>query len=227
MIEKKKKKCKGTGKAKGFESCGEPCYTHRYGLCRRCYSEWILTTPEGKEVLKKSIIKASKKTKEEEKKERRRKKQELNINSNKFNFYKTTAWKWCSRYVLLYYADSNNIVSCATSPELSYHITDKNIHCGHYIKLRDSNSTNYSTALLFENLAPQSNRDNTQLGGKPEVLKGWLISKHGEDKIEALNRTKRVAYKLDKYTLFEISEKYKKLFNDLLAKRGIENPWKK
>jgi hypothetical protein len=73
-MDRKKKKCKGIGKAKD-SGCGEIKYPHRYGLCSPCFGEWLYSTPNGKSVLNKSIItgknkvKAEKKRKDKEKKE--------------------------------------------------------------------------------------------------------------------------------------------------------------
>jgi len=55
----KKKPCKGTGPAKVFDSCGDIKYPHRYGLCRSCFSKWLLTTDNGKIVLENARIKAT------------------------------------------------------------------------------------------------------------------------------------------------------------------------
>ena len=45
MIEAKK--CKGHGKAKGFDACGTLTRVDRlrYGLCGDCYIKWLLNTP--------------------------------------------------------------------------------------------------------------------------------------------------------------------------------------
>jgi len=225
MNKQAKKKCKGTGKSKGH-GCGELKVVHRYGLCQKCFSLWLLNTEEGKKVFEKSRIQGKKRAEKERKKEYNEHKKNNMAEGKNFNIYNTTAWKWCKQYVLLYYADSNNIVSCSTSPHLHYHITDKNIHVGHFIKYRDGNSTNNSTAFLFENLAPQSYADNVKFGGKPDIMKQWLIEKHGIDKIDNLYSIKKVPCKIDRYTLFSISEEYKKKYKDLLIKRNIEDPWK-
>ena len=146
--------------------------------------------------------------------------------SKNFNLYNSTPWKWLSHYVLLFYADSQNMVKCSTSPHLEYKVNDKNIHVGHYIKYKDGNSTNNSTALDFYNLAPQNARDNTKLGGMPEVMREFLVSVHGEEKIKEIEARKKIPLKLDVVYLQEISDRYKHLFNELLKERGIENPWK-
>jgi len=66
-MEVKKKKCKGTSKAKGY-GCGELCYTHKYGLCKNCFKNWLFNTPEGNETLKKSAITGKNKVKADRKK---------------------------------------------------------------------------------------------------------------------------------------------------------------
>ncbi len=83
MIEAKK--CKGHGKAKGFDACGTLTRVDRlrYGLCGDCYIKWLLNTPEGKEKIQKSKITAKKKVEQSKKKETRRKKQEVTDYSKK------------------------------------------------------------------------------------------------------------------------------------------------
>jgi hypothetical protein len=146
--------------------------------------------------------------------------------NNSFNLYQTTAWRWCSRYVLLFYADKNGFVQCSTSTELFYHVTDKRIQCGHYIKVKDGNSSNYATALEFKNLAPQSLRDNRYSSGKPEVMRQWLINKFGEEAIKNLEIQKFNVCKMDPFTLKFWAKLYKLRFKDLLKERNIKNPWK-
>jgi hypothetical protein len=146
--------------------------------------------------------------------------------TKKFDFYKTAAWKWCRKYVLLYYADKNGVTRCATSDRYLV-LGTKDCHCGHYIKVKDGNSTNYATALLFENLAPQSMQDNTYQGGREGLMREWLVKQHGEDKIKELEAKRRMPYKLDEYTLKQISEEYKAKYKLLLKGRGMRDPWLK
>jgi len=65
MIQRKQKKCNGTGKASGFDGCGEKLFLHKYGLCLKCYKEWCFETPEGGEWMKSVRISAHKKTEKE------------------------------------------------------------------------------------------------------------------------------------------------------------------
>lgn len=138
-------------------------------------------------------------------------------------FYNSTAWYWCSHYVLLYYADEDLMVRCATSPHLVYHVTDRNIHCGHYFKA----DRHKATAFMFENLFPQSFTDNVHFSGKPEAAKEWIELTHGEGTIEMLEKKKNETYKLDSYELDKWAKYYKKKFKGLLKERNIKNPWRK
>jgi hypothetical protein len=141
------------------------------------------------------------------------------------NFYRSTAWKHFSQYVLLFYADENLEVRCSTNPNLIYKITDKRICVGHFIKVFDSNSSNYSTAFLFTNVGPQSTQENLNGGNEIEMSK-WIEKTHGKGTVEFLNNEKHKPFKLDKYTLDEIAKKYLNLKNELLKARNFTNPWK-
>lgn len=219
-MQTKKKPCKGHGKAIGFGCC-EPCYPKMYGLCYKCYKDWLYNSEQGKEIIKKSIIKAKKNISISYKRERSEQKKALKKTSKKDVFYQSSAWKYCSKYVLLFYSDSEGYVECSTSG-LRYQLPNKNIQAGHYFKATD----HAGTAFDFKNLAPQSYRDNFYYSGKPEVMKEWLIKTHGQDIIEYLTRSKNEAYKLDDTEFEKWKEHYKKLFNELVKKKGF-NPWKK
>jgi hypothetical protein len=58
-ISPKKKKCKAIGKATGTDvtGCGKEVYKRTYGLCDKCYKEWLFNTPEGKQKQKQSLPK--------------------------------------------------------------------------------------------------------------------------------------------------------------------------
>ena len=59
MIKPKEKKCKGTGKAKGF-GCHKLQFERVYGLGKNCcYNVWLLNSPEGKEKLNKITLKVT------------------------------------------------------------------------------------------------------------------------------------------------------------------------
>lgn len=142
-------------------------------------------------------------------------------------FYSSTAWKWFSHYVLLFYADDDLTVSCCTSPTLRYKITDRNICVGHYQKVFDANSSNYSTAFEFKDVAPQSVYDNVHFGGKPEIMKIWIDKTHGEGTSKEMERLRKQSFKLDKYEYDRLAEHWKAKYKELLIQRQITDPWKK
>jgi len=151
--------------------------------------------------------------------------QEVKKGSPVYRFYHTSAWVNFSRYVLLYYSDENLMVQCSTNPSVYCEIFKKDICVGHFIKVFDTNSTNYATAFEFRNVGPQSKVENDN-GGNMPVMEQWIESTHGSGTVEELKRLKRNAFKLDKYTLDEISKKYLALFNEELKRRNIKNPWR-
>lgn len=72
----KEKPCKAIGKAKGYNGCGTMALKRTYGLCMGCYSNWLLSTPEGKEKLQSATLKATQPRRdlqEQEKKEKEQK----------------------------------------------------------------------------------------------------------------------------------------------------------
>lgn len=100
-------------------------------------------------------------------------------------------------------------------------------HCGHYIKVRDGNSTNYATAFVFSNLAPQSRQDNTYMGGRQDLMREWLVDRHGEEAIKDLERQRNIPYRLDDAELKYWSDWYKFKYKELLEQRGMKDPWKR
>lgn len=139
-------------------------------------------------------------------------------------FYSSKAWRYLSRYVLLYYANKDGYVQCSTSG-IWLECNSKKMHCGHLIKVYDGSKTNYSVAFEFQNLAPQCHQDNIYSGGKPDVMKEWLIKKHGSKAINKLYIKKNNICKLSAFEMEYFGDLHKKMFEDLVAKKNI-NPWK-
>lgn len=143
----------------------------------------------------------------------------------KLDFYSTSAWINCSHYILTYYADNDGNVQCATSNRWM-HVTDNSCHCGHFIKVQEGTKTNYAVAFDFINLAPQFSQDNVNFGGRPEVMRKWLIKKHGLKAIEELEIKQHNICKLDKISLNYWACFYKEQLRLLLEERGIKDFWK-
>lgn len=141
-------------------------------------------------------------------------------------FYSSTAWKHFSQYILLLYADENLEVRCATDPSLIYPVNSKFICVGHWQKVFDANSTNYSVAFDERNLLPQSVQQNVHFSGNMEEMAKAINRIHGEGTTDLILAKKREPFKLDKSTLEEIANTYKKKKKELLTLRGWDDPWK-
>jgi len=139
-------------------------------------------------------------------------------------FYASKAWRYLSRYTLIHYANSDGYVKCSTSG-VYMACNDKRMHAGHFIKVFDGSKTNMAVALEFENIAPQCHQDNIYGGGKPDIMKEWLIKQHGLEKIEKLLIKKHNICKLGKFELDYYGKYWKQQF-DLIVERTGYNPWK-
>ena len=138
-------------------------------------------------------------------------------------FYKTTAWKWFSRYTLLYYS-TDGAVQCATSGRW-YNCNNRNMHCGHLIKVFETGGkTNFSTAFDFRNVLPQCHQDNVYKGGNELKMLDAVEKVHGIGTYQELRKKARMPFRLDKLTLKEISDEYRIKFNQLTKTKG--NPYK-
>lgn len=194
------------------------CPVHKTKMFQRFnYNLWFCPTCENS---KKSI-----KVKELHSQNKTVAKKGLKSLKTKFNFYSTKAWINCSHYVLTYYANNEGNVQCSTSGKWM-HVTDKNCHCGHYIKTQDMSKTNYAVAFDFVNLAPQSFQENKHRSGNQLVMREWLIKQHGLKVIEELEIRQHNICKLDAIVLLYWADFYEKQLDLLLEKRVIKDFWK-
>ena len=139
-------------------------------------------------------------------------------------FYSSTAWKWFSKYVLLYYS-IDGAVQCRTSGRW-YNCNNKKIHCGHLIKVfMEGGKTNNSTAFDFRNVLPQCYQHNVHMGGNELKMLDAIEETFGKGTYDELKEKARFPLRLDKVTLKEISDEYRLKFNELAKTKG--NPWKK
>ena len=145
------------------------------------------------------------------------------------DFYKSRAWFYFSRYVLLYHSiESNGVfnVRCATSGRYM-DITSKMCHCGHWLKVFGASSqTTFATAFDFRNCLPQHHAQNIYMGGNEIEMARSINRIHGEGTTEELYSKSKEYCKLDKYELERIKNEYKTKFDELVKIKG-KNPWKK
>lgn len=140
-------------------------------------------------------------------------------------FYSSTAWKHFSQYILLLYADENLEVRCATDPSLIYPVNSKFICVGHWQKVFDANSTNYSVAFDERNVLPQSVQQNVHFSGNMEEMGKAINRIHGEGTTDLILQKKREPLKLDKDYLDKVASTYLQKKKQLLSERGLSDPW--
>jgi hypothetical protein len=146
----------------------------------------------------------------------------------KDRFYKSAAWKWFSRYILIISTIdvTETTTQCCTCGKWMA-VNSRNCHVGHYVKVFDANSTNYATALVEVNTGPQCDHCNHYRGGVMDEMASYIEKKHGKGTVKQLMELKKLPLKLDDAYLAEIADTYRKKFYKELEQRGIENPWKK
>lgn len=139
-------------------------------------------------------------------------------------FYNLSAWKKCAKYIKLKLCDNNYLVRCYTCGK-SMLITDKKCHAGHWIKVFDTNSTNFSVAFEEENIGINCHQCNVYSGGRQDIMKEKLIQRYGKKSIDNLLIKKHNYCKLDIVSLVYWDQHYEKKLKQLIEKKG--NPWKK
>lgn len=157
-----------------------------------------------------------------------KKKVKNKLKTPKERFYKSSAWKWFSRCILIENTidKKGTTVRCCTCGKLML-VNSRSCHVGHYIKVFDGNSTNYSTAFLEINVAPQCDQCNHYRGGCMDEMAAYIENKHGKGTVEGLMDIKRKPLRLDEACLEHILGRYREKFYELLNQKGIQNPWKK
>jgi hypothetical protein len=216
------KKCKGTGKAKGF-GCnkeldfvigqnGIKSYKAKYGLgyACGCFAKWLYTSEKGEEILHKSMTVAKRKVEKEKKAETRRKKDELNSSRAM-----KLADMYFSQYIRLKHSE-NGFCTCYTCGDIN---PIKGTDNGHWQK-RKEKSTRYHE----NNCRPQCRtcNGNTAKNGMQLEFRENLVRELGEDEVQELERLAKTTIDANSYFYRAIATKYRKLVNDLQKELGVK-----
>lgn len=192
------KKCKGTGKAKGY-GCGDVKTIFRYGLCVDCYKEFLFTTPEGKELIEKSRLTGKKKADKEIKSESRRKKIESKSIAQLIQEARRPFQK------LIRIRDHGKKCICCDKP-LPFDIS--NYNGGHLFKAE------IYSGLIFhpDNVSGQLIYCNKYLDGNENGYMDGLINRIGIERYNHLNSIKNSLkdYKYSKEQLNKMKVHYNK-----------------
>ena len=209
-MDAKAKKCKGIGKAYGFDGCGELSYHRKYGLCPSCLSDWMDSTEEGKEFLKSNVRIAIKKVINKTRKEDRAKKQELNT-SGAMNL----ADMYFSRYIRLFHS-IDGYCTCYTCGAI---VKVLKLDNGHYEK-REHKSTRYHK----NNCRPQCKTCNGDIkhNGKQAEFRVHLANEIGEEEVSAIERLARKPIKANSVFFRDIADRYRIKVNELQKLKKIK-----
>lgn len=200
MIKVKQKKCKGSGKAKDFIGCGEIHYIKSFGLCDKCFKEWMLTTESGELFLNKNILKA----KNIIRKFKAKKDKEKSIEIMSVDEYR-------SKYVQPIFNEIARLIDYGQPCIATGYYTGK-MNGGHYIAV----GTNRTLALNLHNIHIQSFSSNSWKGGDNVKYRNGLLRVYGQeylDRVDALQQIKPIH--LSKEDLIEIKNKAIKIRNGL------------
>lgn len=211
-MAKRTKKCKGTGKASDFQGCGTELpftekngirtYKAKYGLglnCK-CFSKFLISTDEGKDILEKAKISGKKKV---EKQERAKTRDEKSLNAD-----------WSKRL-----QDAVNGIVRTIDKGLTCLARNQRgqMHAGH-VYARGGNSTIKFNLHNIHRQCAQSNHHQNDDG----KLREGVINEYGQDYmdfISALRRTPALTFNNSEYR--DLTNKARKILKDLKEKDRI------
>lgn len=205
------KKCKGTGKAKGY-GCDKFATVRTYGLGHecKCYQKWLLNSEEGKEKMERSRLKSRAKVINKKKAEDRAKRIDLNSSTQM-----KLADMYFSRYIRLLHSDEGKC-TCYTCGAI---LDIKECDCGHYMK-REHQATRYNE----NNNKPQCKKCNgdTKHNGKQLEFRENLINEIGLDEVLEIERLSKTSIKTSGRYFKEIADEYRIKVNELQKKMGVK-----
>lgn len=196
-ISQKKKACKGTYKTNHFPGCKEVTYAYKFGLCKQCFLEWVYSTGEGSEYLRKSIIPQAKK---DVKAKSKAKDAKLREDLKTLSQLENEAKKPFQKYIRLRDADLP-CISCGTHKASIF-------DGGHFYKAE------IYSGLIFneDNCHKQCRKCNSFLGGNENNYRLGLIDRYGENFVLNLDRLaiSQRDFKYERQDLIRIKKYYQK-----------------
>lgn len=208
MIQPKKKKCKGTGKAIGY-GCNELIFPHRYGLCSDCFKLWLFSN-DGLETLQKSIITGKKKAVKEKKSTERKKKSDFNTSAAM-----SLADTYFSRFIRLQHSEDGycTCYTCGTIKGI------KEVDNGHYQK-----RTHKTTRYHENNCRPQCKTCNgdTLHNGKQVEFRINLVNEIGITAVEEIEYMAKTSENRNTSFFKEKADYYRAAVNDLQKELGVK-----
>ncbi len=209
MIEPKKNKCRGSGKAKGH-GCNNLVFKRTYGLCNDCLRDWAYNTDKGHEYLAKTSLRQVRKDKKEENQKERQVKRESNEKKAM-----QLADTYFSRYIRLKHSVDGQCTcyTCGTIKDI------KEVDNGHYMK-RAHKATRYHE----NNCKPQCKvcNGNTLHNGKQVEFRINLINEIGLNEVESIEFNSKQSINANYFWYKDISDYYRNKVNELQKELGVK-----
>tara|TARA_R110000787_G_scaffold126553_1_gene237868 strand:- start:2394 stop:3002 length:609 start_codon:yes stop_codon:yes gene_type:complete len=193
------KKCKGMGKALGFQSCGKEVFKRTYGLCQSCYPNWLLNSDAGKEKLNSSIIQGKKNFTTKARKTENKRKREWKQKHKSIQALIQEARKPFQKYI----RQRDEKRPCISCGNFYADVFD----AGHYFKAE------VFSGLIFEerNVHKQCKKCNRHLSGNEAAYRLGLTNRYGKEFVlELENSADKKRDKIySREEILEIKEFYK------------------
>lgn len=201
-MSESKKRCIGTGKASGYESCDKIVTRFKFGLCRTCFFEWLNTTPEGENYQPNLIKSTLNRVRKESKVKRKYVKWEEKPLSEMVKHVQDLI---VNPYIRMRDIETYTIYNCISG---GGKISD----AGHFFNVKNYGRLRF----CIQNIHGQSyshNRDSADPGHLNQYRQG-LINRFGEKYLKELEQIERDSKdwpKLDRISLIEIAKTYENL----------------
>jgi hypothetical protein len=208
----KNKKCKGIGKAFGFNGCGNLTFNRKFGLCMNCYPDFILNDERGKIIMQKSMIKAKKTVHKEQIKKQNEERQKTKIELMSPDKYR-------AEHLQPIINEIARIIdfgqSCIATGDFG------KMNGGHYVSV----GANRTTALNLHNIHIQSFASNHHKSGDPIKYRLGLIERYGNDYFEYVQYIQQhKALHLTKGDMITIALKAASIRNELKRNEEQKTP---
>ncbi len=171
------KKCKGTGKAKGY-GCEQMTVFRKYGLCSKCLAKWTNETKEGKEFLSKHTLRAKRKVEKESRAKSRAEKQRAKTLGN----LKNELQKEVNAIARLIDIDRG----CISCNHGYGGVFTRQAHGGHYYSVGGHSNLRFNLHNIHRQCSVCNNHNSGELRG----YRLGLINRYGEDYMKMVDGLK-------------------------------------
>lgn len=211
----KNKKCKGIGKAFGFEGCGNLTLNRKFGLCMNCYPDFILNDERGKIIMQKSMITAKKTVHKEQIKKQNEERQKTKIELMSPDKYRAEHLQPIINEIARIIDFGQSCIATGNYGKMNG---------GHYVSV----GANRTTALNLHNIHIQSFESNHHKSGDPIKYRLGLIERYGNDYFEYVQYIQQhKALHLTKGDMIAIALKAAFIRNELKRNEEQKTPYER